>query len=92
VDGLFSAAFMFSTCRGFRSCVAAWNAFNAAARMAFEHDFTQIPDMSFAPLPPDVSLRDLVPPSLYASVEDRCRALSIDIANASRYRDNADQQ
>jgi len=62
---------------------AAWAAFGAATRVLFEHDLAQAPDVSFARLPPGESLSLLIPASLYASLEDRCREWSIDIGNFS---------
>jgi uncharacterized protein YbaP (TraB family) len=64
----------------------AWSAFAAATRIVLEHDPTRIPDLSFARLPETESLRELLPTSLYASVEARCQDLSIDIAKASRFQ------
>jgi uncharacterized protein len=61
----------------------AWGAFASATRVLFEHDLAQAPDVSFARLPPAESLSLLIPASLYASVEDRCREWSIDIGNFS---------
>lgn len=65
---------------------AAWSAFAAATRVVFEHDVTQIPDLSFAQLKPGESLSSVIPAALYAAVEDRCREWSIDIAWASRFQ------
>jgi uncharacterized protein len=62
----------------------AWAAFGAATRVLFEHDLAQAPDVSFARLPPGQSLSSLIPAGLYASVEQRCRELSINIDEVSR--------
>jgi uncharacterized protein YbaP (TraB family) len=64
----------------------AWSAFAAATRVVLEHDPTQVPDLSFARLPEGQSLRDVLPIPLYAAVEARCRALSIDIASVSHFQ------
>jgi uncharacterized protein len=55
----------------------------AAARVLFEHDLTQVPDMSFAQLKPGESLNSLIPTALYTAVEKRCREWSLSLENFS---------
>jgi uncharacterized protein YbaP (TraB family) len=62
---------------------AAGAAFEFATRVLFEHDLAQAPDVSFAQLAPSESLSSLIPASLHASVEDRCRDWSMNMENAS---------
>jgi uncharacterized protein YbaP (TraB family) len=57
--------------------------FGAATRVLFEHDLTQVPDMSFAQLKPGESLSSLIPAALYTTVEDRCREWSLSMENFS---------
>jgi uncharacterized protein YbaP (TraB family) len=57
--------------------------YDAAARLLFEHDLTQVPDMSFAQLEPGESLSSLIPAALYTAVEDRCRVWSLSLENFS---------
>src|SRR5437660_4543946 len=64
---------------------AAWSAFNTATRVAFEHDFTQVPDVSFARFPPNESLSSVVPASLFAATQQLCGDLSLDIGTVSRF-------
>ena len=55
----------------------AWNAFNAARRIIFEHDIAQPPTLPpGARLPPNESLGDVVPASLHAAVQKLCGGLS----------------
>jgi uncharacterized protein YbaP (TraB family) len=60
---------------------AAWDTFNAAERVVFEHDFIQPPDMSFALSLPGQSLRTVVPPPLFEALRECCQQLSFNIAN-----------
>src|SRR6202035_3589514 len=65
---------------------AAWRAFDTAARVVFEHDFGQPPDVSFARLAPGDSLRAVIPPLLYEGVQERCRELSLNIDVLTSYQ------
>lgn len=64
----------------------AWSAFTAATRVVFEHDPTEIPDLSVAQLKAGESLISVIPAALYAAVEGRCREWLIDIAWISRFQ------
>ena len=55
--------------------------FGAATRVLFEHDLTQVPDMSFAQLKPGESLSARIPAALYTAVKDRCREWSLSLEN-----------
>lgn len=65
---------------------AAWRVFDSATRVALEHDLAQLPDMSFARLPRGQSLRDVVPPVLFAAVEHRCRDLLLSLDAVLQYQ------
>lgn len=54
-----------------------------ATRVLFEHDLTQVPDMSFAQLNPGESLSSVIPAALNAAVENRCHEWSLSLANFS---------
>lgn len=65
---------------------AAWRAFNTAERVVLEHDFSHVPDMSFAQLPIGQSLHAIATPQLLEVVQERCQQLSLKTEVISKFQ------